>query len=271
MAWAWPRRRWTPDAAARCCSAGPQSRRVENPHEVRGFAVTSRGPLKSEDVLSRLVLEARQDLQRRRHLMGSDQLELAVAAYTPRDFIGALRKPGLAVIAEMKQRTPSMGVLAEDYPPADIAHAYTDGGAAAISVLTHMAGFGGRPEHIRIVRAATKLPILRKDFVTDPFEIAEARGCGAHAVLLIVAALDTAQLKDLIAVAKSRGLAALVEVHDEDETAAAPEAGALAVGVNHRDLRTLAVDLAGSERLRKLVRTDIVVVAESGIQGREGG
>jgi len=105
--------------------------------------------------------------------------------------------------------------------------------------------------------------------VTDPFEIAEARGCGADAVLLIVAALDTAQLKDLIAVAKSRGLAALVEVHDEDETAAALEAGALAVGVNHRDLRTLAVDLAVSERLRKLVPTDIVFVAESGIQGPE--
>src|SRR5437667_11165861 len=110
-----------------------------------------------------------------------------------------------------------MGVLSEAYSPADIAHAYTDGGAAAISVLTHMAGFGGRPEHIRIVRAATKLPILRKDFVTDPFEIAEARGCGADAVLLIVAALDTAQLKDLIAVAKSRGRAALVEAHAEGD------------------------------------------------------
>src|SRR5947208_1806634 len=269
MAWAWPRRRSTPDAAARYCSAGPQSRRVENPHEVRGFAVTSRGPLKSEDVLSRLVLEARQDLQRRRHLMGSDQLELAVAAYTPRDFIGALRKPGLAVIAEMKQRTPSMGVLAEDYRPADIAHAYTDGGASAISVLTHMAGFGGRPEHIRMVRAATEVPILRKDFVTDPFEVAEARACGADAVLLIVAALQPGQLRDLIGVSRSRGLAALVEVHDEAETAAALEAGASVVGVNHRDLRTFKVDLALTERLRKLVPKEVVFVAESGIHGPE--
>src|SRR5207247_4113234 len=168
MAWAGPRRRSPPDAPARCCNAGPQSRRVENPHEVRGFAVTSRGPLKSEDVLSRLVLEARQDLQRRRHLMGSDELELAVAAYTPRDFIGALRRPGLTVIAEMKQRTPSMVVLSDDYRPAEIARAYADGGAAAISVLTHMAGFGGRPEHIRAVRPATQLPLLRKDLVPDP-------------------------------------------------------------------------------------------------------
>src|SRR2546427_495767 len=212
-----------------CLCGGPESRRSEDPHEVTGLAVTSRGPLEKEetdDVLSRLVLEARQDLQRRRYLMGSDQLELAVAAYEPKDFLGALRRPALAVIAEMKQRTPSMGVLAEDYHPADIAHAYSDGGAAAISVLTHMAGFGGRPEHIRMVRAATSLPILRKDFVTDPYEVAEARACGADAVLLIVAALRPSELRDLVALTKSRGIAALVEVHDETETAAALEAGA---------------------------------------------
>jgi indole-3-glycerol phosphate synthase len=211
------------------------------------------------------VLEARQDLQRRRYLVGSDRLELAVAAYTPKDFIGALRGPGLAVIAEMKRRTPSMGVLAEDYHPADLAHAYADGGAAAISVLTHMAGFGGRPEHIRAVRSATQLPILRKDFVTDPYEVAEARACGADAVLLIVAALEPAQLKDLVALTKSRGVAALVEVHGERETAAALEAGARAIGVNHRDLRTFGVDLGLTERLRKLVPKEVVLVAESGI------
>jgi indole-3-glycerol phosphate synthase len=219
----------------------------------------------SEDVLSRLVLEARQDLQRRRHLIGSDQFELAVAAYTPRDFIGALRGPQLAVIAEMKQRTPSMGVLSDDYRPADLAHAYEDGGAAAVSVLTHMAGFGGRIEHIRAVRAATSLPILRKDFVTDPYEVAEARACGADAVLLIVAALEPRQLKHLIALTRSRGVAALVEVHDDRETAAALDAGAQAVGVNHRDLRTFGVDLGLTERLRKLVPREIVLVAESGI------
>jgi indole-3-glycerol phosphate synthase len=228
-------------------------------------AVTQEGP----DLLSRLVLEARQDLQRRRFLLGSDQLELAVASYQPKDFIGALRKPNLAVIAEMKQRTPSMGVLAEDYHPADLAHAYTEGGAAAISVLTHMAGFGGRPEHIRMVRAATQLPILRKDFVTDPYEIAEARACGADAVLLIVAALEPQQLKDLMALTRSRGVAALVEVHDEAQTTAALEAGARAIGVNHRDLRTFTVDLGLTERLRKLVPKDVVLVAESGIHSAE--
>ncbi|HKW59390.1 MAG TPA: indole-3-glycerol phosphate synthase TrpC [Candidatus Dormibacteraeota bacterium] len=223
----------------------------------------------SLDLLGRLVLEARQDLQRRRYLTDSDRFEQAVAAYTPKDFLGALRRPHLAVIAEMKQRTPSMGVLADDYRPADLAHAYADGGAAAISVLTHMAGFGGRVEHIRAVRAATALPILRKDFVTDPYEVAEARACGADAVLLIVAALEPAQLKDLLAVARGRGVAALVEVHDEAQTAAALEAGAKAVGVNHRDLRTLEVDLGLTERLRRLVPNEVVLVAESGIHGPE--
>ncbi|HEV2249191.1 MAG TPA: indole-3-glycerol phosphate synthase TrpC [Candidatus Limnocylindria bacterium] len=219
--------------------------------------------------MGRLVLEARQDLQRRRYLVGSDRFELAVAAYQPRDFIAALRRPGLAVIAEMKQRTPSMGVLAEDYRPADLAHEYMEGGAAAISVLTHMAGFGGRIEHIRAVRAATDLPILRKDFVTDPYEVAEARACGADAVLLIVAALEPVQLGELLALTRSRGIAGLVEVHDERETAVALEAGARAIGVNHRDLRTFSVDLGLTERLRGLVPQDVVLVAESGIHSVE--
>ncbi|HEY1420979.1 MAG TPA: indole-3-glycerol phosphate synthase TrpC [Candidatus Dormibacteraeota bacterium] len=221
------------------------------------------------DILSRLVLEARQDLQRRRHLLSSDQFELRVAAYTPRDFAAALRRPGLAVIAEMKQRTPSMGVLTEQYSPADLAIAYSEGGAAALSVLTHMAGFGGRPEHVQAARAATELPILRKDFITDPFEIAETRAAGADAVLLIVAALQKEQLRDLVAVARSRGIAALVEVHDEREAAAALEAGAQIVGVNHRDLRTFEIDLGLTERLRTSIPKQVVLVAESGIHSAE--
>ena len=219
-----------------------------------------------QDLLARLVTEARQDLQRRRALIAQDQLERAVAAYVPKDFAAALRGPGLAVIAEMKQRTPTMGVLVEDYRPADLAHAYTDGGAAAISVLTHMASFGGRPEHVAAARAATLLPILRKDFVTDPYEIAEARAAGADAVLLIVAALDRPHLAELLAVVKSRGMTALVEVHDEAETEIALRAGALLIGVNHRDLRTFEVDLGLTERLRKLIPPGVLVVSESGIK-----
>ena len=217
------------------------------------------------DLLARLVAEARQDLERRRALKTSDELELAIHAYTPKDFVGALRRPHLSVIAEMKQRTPSMGVLAEEYRPNDIARAYSEGGAAAISVLTHMAGFGGRPEHIEAARLATDLPILRKDFITDPYEIGEARAEGADAVLLIVAALEPADLRRLLAVVRSRGLSALVEVHDEREAEVAVEAGAPVVGVNHRDLRTFEVDLGLTERLRPLVPDAIPLVAESGI------
>ena len=219
----------------------------------------------TEDLLARLVTEARQDMQRRRALITQDDLELAILAHTPKDFAGALKRPGLAVIAEMKQRTPSMGVLAEDYRPAELARAYTAGGAAAISVLTHMASFGGRPEHVAAARFATDLPILRKDFVTDPYEVGEARAAGADAVLLIVAALDPARLAELLRVTRSRGIAALVEVHDESEIEAALTAGARVIGVNNRDLRTFNVDLGLTERLRKAIPQDVVLVAESGI------
>jgi indole-3-glycerol phosphate synthase len=221
------------------------------------------------DLLARLVAEARLDMERRRALTTPEELERAIQAYTPRDFAGALRGPGLAVIAEMKQRTPTMGVLADDYKPADLARAYSDGGASAISVLTHMAGFGGRPEHIESARVATNLPILRKDFITDPYEIGEARGAGADAVLLIVAALDPAELRRLLAVVRSRGISALVEVHDENETRVAIEAGAEVVGVNHRDLRTFDVDLGLTGRLRPLIPHTVPLVAESGIHSVE--
>ena len=222
-----------------------------------------------EDLLSRLVLEARHDLQRRRFLTSSEQFELEVAAYAPKEFGASLKRPALAVIAEMKQRTPTMGELAAEYRPSDLAHAYTDGGAAAISVLTQMASFGGRPEHVRAARAATGLPILRKDFISDPFEVAEARACGADAVLLIVAALAPEELRRLMAVVRSRGLEALVEVHTEAEAVAALEAGARIVGVNHRDLRTFEVDLGLTERIRRLVPDDVVLVAESGIHSAD--
>jgi indole-3-glycerol phosphate synthase len=220
----------------------------------------------ASDLLARLVADARLDMERRRALTKPEELERAIQVYQPRDFVGALRGPGLAVIAEMKQRTPTMGILAEDYKPADLARAYTAGGASAISVLTHMAGFGGRPEHIEAARVATNLPILRKDFITDPYEIGEARAAGADAVLLIVAALDLPELRRLLAVVRSRGISALVEVHDENETRVAIEAGAQVVGINHRDLRTFEVDLGLTERLRPLIPDGVPLVAESGIR-----
>jgi len=218
------------------------------------------------DLLARLVAEARVDMERRRALTTPDEHERAIHDYTPKDFAGALRRPGLAVIAEMKQRTPSMGVLTEDYRPNDLARAYSDGGAAAISVLTHMAGFGGRPEHVATARLDTDLPILRKDFITDPYEVGEARAAGADAVLLIVAALPGDELGRLLAVVRSRSLSALVEVHTLDEARAAVEAGAPVIGVNHRDLHTFEVDLGLTEKLRLVIPGGVLLVSESGIR-----
>lgn len=220
----------------------------------------------SEDLLARLVTEARQDMQRRRALITQDDLERAIHSYTPKDFAGALRRPGLAVIAEMKQRTPSMGVLADDYRPTQLAHAYTQGGAAAISVLTHMASFGGRPEHIEAARFATDLPILRKDFVTDPYEVGEARAAGADAVLLIVAALDSRRLAELLRVTVGRGIGALVEVHDESEVDVAVNAGARVIGVNNRDLRTFSVSLDTSIELAREAPDRLTLISESGLK-----
>ncbi len=187
------------------------------------------------------------------------------ARYVPKDFAGALRGPGLAIIAEMKQRTPSMDVLAADYRPGDLARAYTRGGAAAISVLTHGAAFGGQLDHIRMARAQTELPILRKDFVTDAYQILEARAAGADAVLLIVAALETRSLEELLGAARKYAIGALVEVHDEREAVTAVSAGAEVIGVNHRDLRTFALNLGLTDTLRKAIPSELVLVAESGI------
>ena len=180
-------------------------------------------------------------------------------------FNDALAAPGLGAIAEIKRRSPSAGDIRPDADPALIAPAYAAAGAAAISVLTHMASFVGRPEHVVAARFATDLPILRKDFVTDPYEVGEARAAGADAILLIVAALDLERLGELLRVAGSRGLAALVEVHNEDEVETALAAGARVIGVNNRDLRTFNVDLGLTERLRKAIPPDVLVVAESGI------
>lgn len=219
------------------------------------------------NLLARLVAESEAETASRRAKVSPSEVERRAAANEPRDFAAALRRAGLAVIAEMKQRTPSMGVLAEDYRPAELAETYTRGGAAALSVLTQGASFGGSLEHLETARLRTGLPILRKDFITDPYQVVEARAAGADAVLLIVAALEEAALRELLAAARAQGLAALVEVHDEREAAIAVECGAEIVGVNHRDLRTFYVDLGLTERIRPHVPSDVLLVAESGIHG----
>lgn len=172
-----------------------------------------------------------------------------------------------AVIAELKRRSPSRGLIRPDFEPVSLAKAYASGGAAALSVLTDENFFGGELGYIRQVREAVDLPLLRKDFLIDSYQIDEARAAGADAVLLIVAALSPAQLGEFAAHADSLGLDALIEVHDPAELEVALEVGATLVGVNNRNLRTFAVDLGVFEGVAAALggNTEVVLVAESGI------
>lgn len=200
-----------------------------------------------------------------------DELEaLGRAQPPPRDFAAALQGAGLSVIAEIKRRSPSAGVIAADIQPAAQAAAYVAGGAAAISVLTEPDFFAGSLEDLNAVRAAVGVPVLRKDFVLDPAQVWEARAIGADAVLLIVAALTAAQLGELLAVAEDAGLAALVEVHTAAEADAAIAGGARIIGVNNRDLTTFVTDLAVAERLSVRLPAGVVRVAESGVSDVAG-
>jgi indole-3-glycerol phosphate synthase len=173
------------------------------------------------------------------------------------------------VIAECKRRSPSKGVLAEHYDPARIAQAYTEGGAAAISVLTEPSFFDGALEHLAAVRAVTDVPLLRKDFTIDRYQLLEASVTGADAVLLIVAALAQGDLVRLQQQAWDLGLAVLVEVHDEAELDRAVAAGARLIGVNNRNLRTLAVDVEASRRLAARIPASAVAVSESGLTSQD--
>ncbi len=196
------------------------------------------------------------------------ELVAAARAQPPaRPFTAALARPDRAnVIAEHKRRSPSRGAIREDLAPGDVARAYEAAGAAAISVLTDEPFFGGTLAHLVEARATTALPVLRKDFVLDPWQLWEARAAGADAALLIVAALGDGELRDLVSVAAEAGLAALVEVHDRGELDRALDAGARIVGVNNRNLKTLAVSLETSLALADAIPDEVVAVAESGIR-----
>lgn len=202
------------------------------------------------------------ELERRAHELGEPT----------RGFRAALRdSPRPRIVAEIKRRSPSRGEIRPDFEPVDCARAYAEGGAAALSVLTDEHYFGGRLEHLEKVRRAVDLPLLRKDFVVEAYQIHEARVRGADAVLLIAAAFGSARapadLARLRRAAAEVGLDALVEVHDEGELDAALAAGADLIGINNRDLRSFEVDLGVTERLAARVPGGTVVVAESGISG----
>jgi indole-3-glycerol phosphate synthase len=198
-------------------------------------------------------------------------LEAKACSRATRGFREALRSSrGVAVIAEIKRRSPSKGLIREDFDAVAIARAYADAGAACISVLTDQHFFGGSLDDLARVRKAVDTPLLRKDFVIDPYQIDEARVVGADATLLIVAALEQDDLKRLHDHAKGLGLDVLVEVHNDEELERALAIGSDMIGVNNRDLRTFAVDLATTERLAaKVSDADVVLVAESGISSVE--
>jgi len=207
-----------------------------------------------------------------RHQAGLDRRDVvqlladAEARPGPRPFRSALTGPGLAVIAEVKRRSPSAGAISADVDPAAQARAYASGGAAALSVLTDAEFFGGSPADLAAARAAVEVPVLRKDFTVSVADVCDARLMGADAVLLIVAALDGTELPELLGIARRLGLAALVECHDEAEVERAAAAGADLIGVNQRDLLTFEVDTGRALRVAASIPTGVVKVAESGIR-----
>lgn len=214
----------------------------------------------------RLVAEARERVS----LHEMRERAEALDANTGFPFDSHLRAPGLSVIAECKQASPSRGQIARHgYPYVDIARAYEAGGAAAISCLTEPTRFKGSTRHLRDIAAAVSIPVLRKDFIIDPYQIYEAKVLGASAVLLICAILDERSLEQLHRLARSLGLSVLVEAHNAEEIAMAVRVGASVIGVNNRDLRDFTVDTTNASSLRDEVPEDIVFVAESGVHGAD--
>jgi indole-3-glycerol phosphate synthase len=217
-------------------------------------------------VLDDIVAGVREDLSRRRCEASEADLRARILELPPAvDPFPAFRRDGSSVIAEVKRRSPSRGDLAEIPDPAALATAYQQGGAAAVSVLTEGRRFGGSLADLDAVRAAVDVPVLRKDFVVDPYQLLEARAHGADLVLLIVAALPGEQLQTLYDRARELGLTPLVEVHDEAEAERAARLGAPLVGVNARDLKTLEVDAATFGKVAPTLPDGVVIVAESGV------
>ena len=222
----------------------------------------------SGSVLDQIVVGVREDLARREAATPLPELLAMVDdAPAPRDPMPHFRGRGSSVIAEVKRSSPSKGALAEIRDPAALATAYARGGAAAISVLTEERRFGGSLADLRAVRSAVDVPLLRKDFIVETYQLVEARAAGADLALLIVAALDDDTLRRLHEEASELGLTVLVEVHDEDETERAMALDAELIGVNSRNLKTLEVDPDTFARLAPGIYNDVVKVAESGIGG----
>jgi indole-3-glycerol phosphate synthase len=223
------------------------------------------------DKLQEICDTKRQEVAARKQAASLADLDARAAARTPpRGFRAALEakaRSGFALIAEIKKASPSKGLIRQDFRPADHARAYEAGGAACLSVLTDAPYFQGHEDYLVAARAACSLPVLRKDFMVDPWQVAEARAIGADAILIIVAALEDAQMAEIEAAALERGMDVLVEVHDEAEAERAARLTSRLIGVNNRDLKRFVTDIAVTERLAPLMPAGTLLVSESGING----
>ena len=222
------------------------------------------------DILNNILNTKRTEVQTAMAAKSLDQVRHeAYAVSDPRDFVGSIHakieagKP--AVIAEIKKASPSKGVIREDFRPAEIAKSYEKGGAACLSVLTDKQYFQGSPEYLKQARNACRLPVLRKDFMIDPYQVYEARAMGADCILLIVAALELKQMRELEQLSHDLGMAVLVEVHDSDELEMALQLDTPLIGINNRNLRTFEVTLQTTLDLLQQLPDDRFVVTESGI------
>ena len=223
-------------------------------------------------ILDRIVAKKREELAVSMATTPLSVLQQTIEDRSPAlDFANALRSPGISLIAEVKKASPSKGLLREDFQPTELAATYSSNGAAAISVITD-SHFLGEPAHLTAVKesgASGNAPVLRKDFLFDPYQVYEARAIGADTYLLIVDILSPAQLSELIDVGASLGMTPLVETHDAEQITTAVGAGAQVIGINNRDLHTFVTDLATTESLSRHIPSDRVIVSESGISAPE--
>jgi indole-3-glycerol phosphate synthase len=226
------------------------------------------------DILNQIVAVKHQEVEAAKQRMSFEAMRAdAESRVLTRDFVGALKakiaagKP--AVIAEIKKASPSKGVIREDFIPADIAQSYAEGGAACLSVLTDKQFFQGQVDYLKQARASCQLPVLRKDFMVDAYQIYESRAMGADCILLIAACLDDAQMKTFEAIARSLDMAVLVEVHDEAELERALKLKTPLIGINNRNLKTFEVSLETTLTLKAQIPADRVLVTESGISTRD--
>ena len=220
-------------------------------------------------ILDKILKDKKTEVEEKKRLLPLSALKERIAQYQPLDFAGALRGDNVRLIAEVKKASPSRGILCPDLDPEAIAVTYADGGAAAISVLTEAKYFKGSLKWLAAVRDRVNLPLLRKDFIYEEYQVYESAALGADAILLITSILSRQQLVELLEISHGLGLFCLVEVHNEDELKTALLAGAGIIGINNRDLYTFKSDIDTTRRLRMLVPDENIVVSESGIHSGE--